>query len=454
MAPSLITTQPTVQELKINVKSGHGTAAEAIEAAKARYVERNPASLKLHEEAIKSMPGGNTRTLIHTSPFPVFMKSGKDYQVTSEDGNTYTDLVGELTAALFGHSQPLIQDALISTIKDVGMNLSATTKLEYQHAALLCSRFKLDLIRFTNSGTEANLHAIQAAKHYTGKRKVVVFTGGYHGGCFSFPEDKPTINSVDQHEWVVAEYNDVADAKAKIEGSGDIAAVLVEGLQGSGPAIVGSRDFLQQVQESARKVGAIFVLDEVMTSRLAPGGIQELEGLKPDLTTLGKYLGGGITFGAFGGREDIMAIYDPRSTKGLAHSGTFNNNVLGMAAGYVGISQVYTPEVAIKANTQGDEFRKKLQALSHGTKMTVTGRGTIIGIHFLKDGKKELASYRERQDDHDLKELFWFEMMEDGFWTHKRGYIPLILGTPQEELDRFVKNVGDFLKRHERLTKL
>ena len=230
--------------------------------------------------------------------------------------------------------------------------------------------------------------------------------------------------------------------------------MLVEGLQGSGPAIVGTHDFLQQVQSSARKAGAIFVLDEVMTSRLAPGGIQELEGLQPDLTTLGKYLGGGITFGAFGGREDIMAIYDPRSTKGLAHSGTFNNNVLGMAAGFVGISKVYTPEVAVKANAQGDEFRKSLQAISHGTKMTVTGRGTIVGIHFLKDGKKELASYRERKDDHDLKELFWFEMIEDGFWTHKRGYIPLILGTPQEELDRFVKSVSNFLKRHESLTKL
>ncbi|KAF2271011.1 PLP-dependent transferase [Lojkania enalia] len=453
MAPSVVTPS-IIDDVKIHVKSGHANVAEAIEAAKTRFVERNPTSLKLHEEAVKSLPGGNTRSLLHTAPFPIYMKSGTDYRVVSEDGHTYTDFVGELTAGLYGHSDPLIQSTLISVIKDVGMNLGATTKFESQHAALLCSRFNLDLIRFTNSGTEANLNAIQAAKRFTGKRKVVVFTGGYHGGCFSFPEDKPTENSVDLDEWIVAEYNDIESAKSTIEGSGDVAAVLVEGMQGAGPAIVGTHEFLHQIQESARKVGAVFILDEVMTSRLAPGGLQELEKLSPDLTSLGKYLGGGITFGAFGGRGDIMRIYDPRDGKALAHSGTFNNNVLGMAAGYTGLSQVYTPEVAVKVNEAGDSFRQKLQAISQGTKMTVTGRGTIVGIHFVDDGKKDIASNRERRDNWGLKELFWLELMEDGFWMTKRGYIALILGTPDAELDRFVECVKRFLERHEWLLKL
>ncbi|KAF2741324.1 PLP-dependent transferase [Polyplosphaeria fusca] len=453
MAPAVIT-ETAIDDIKIHIKSGPTTAPEALAAVKARFVERNPTSLKLHEEAVRSLPGGNTRSLLHTAPFPIFMKSGHGHTVLSEDGHTYTDFVGELTAGLYGHTQPLIQETLVDAIQNIGMNLGATTKLESRHAALLCKRFNLDLIRFTNSGTEANLHALQVARKFTGKRKVVAFTGGYHGGCFSFPEDKPTENSVDLHEWIIAEYNDLADTKRKIEESGDVAAVIVEGMQGAGPAIVGTSAFLKQVQESARKVGAVFILDEVMTSRLAPGGLQELENLQPDLTSLGKYLGGGITFGAFGGRADIMSIYDPRDGMALAHSGTFNNNVLGMAAGYIGLSQIYTPEAAVSANAQGDAFRKALQDLTPGNKMAITGRGTIIGIHFLKDGKKELASYRERQDDHELKELFWFEMMEENIWLHKRGYIPLILGTPQEELDRFVECVKEFLARHESLVKL
>lgn len=221
----------------------------------------------------------------------------------------YTDFVGEMTAGLFGHSHPLLKQTLIDTIQDVGMNLGGTTQFESQHAALLCARFHLDLIRFTNSGTEANLHAINGAKRHTGKRKVVVFTGGYHGGCFSFPEDHPAENCVDRDEWIVAEYNDVADAKRKIEDSGDVAAVLVEGMQGAGPCIVGTHEFLHQVQASAKKAGAVFILDEVMTSRLSGGGLQQLEGLQPDITTMGKYLGGGITFGAFGGSKEVMRVY-------------------------------------------------------------------------------------------------------------------------------------------------
>ncbi|KAF1948582.1 glutamate-1-semialdehyde 2,1-aminomutase [Byssothecium circinans] len=457
MAPSIVPSSPAeVTDLKVHIKGGnnHSIIKEALKAAKARFVARNSNSWKLHEEAVKSLPGGNTRSLLHTTPFPVYLKKGDGYQVTSEDDHVYTDFVGEMTAGLFGHSHPLIQDTLINTIREVGLSLGGTTKAEAQHASLLCSRFNLALVRFTNSGTEANLHALQAAKRFTGKRKVVVFTGGYHGGCFSFPEDKPAENCVDMGDWIIAEYNDIEDTKKKIEESGDVAAVLVEGMQGNGPCIVGSHEFLHQIQESARKVGAVFILDEVMTSRLSSGGLQKLEGLEPDMTTAGKYLGGGITFGCFGGREDIMRVYDPRAGKALGHSGTFNNNTLGMAAGYTALLKIYTPDVAHDFNAMGDKLRMKLQEISSGTKMTVTGLGTIMGIHFLTDGKKELKSFRDKKDMADLRELFWFEMMEEGFWIPKRLSIALILGTPWEELERFAKTVEAFLTKYESLVKI
>ncbi|KAH8693332.1 glutamate-1-semialdehyde 2,1-aminomutase [Phaeosphaeriaceae sp. PMI808] len=435
-------------------EAGLSEVTKYTQAAALLFERRNVRSFKLHEAAARSLPGGNTRSVLHTAPFPIFLKNGRGYHVTSEDGNTYVDLAGEFTAGLYGHSHPILQKTLISTIHNIGLNLGGNTILESQHAALLCSRYKLDLVRFTNSGTEATLHAIQGAKSFTGKRKVVVFTGGYHGGCYSFPEDQPAENCVDLDDWIIAEYNDMEDTKKKIEDSTDVAAVLIEGMQGRGPCTVGTHEFLKQVQESARKVGAVFILDEVQTSRLAPGGLQELEGLKPDVTVLGKFLGGGIAFGAFGGRSEIMRVYDPRESKALSHSGTFNNNTLGMAAGYAGLSNVYTPEICVEFNAMGDKLRHNLQKLSQGTKMTVTGRGTIMGIHFLQDGRKDLRNFRDRKEDGDLRRLFWFEMMENGFWITERGSLALILGTPWEDLERFEVSVGDFLERHKELVNL
>ena len=146
----------------------------------------------------------------------------------------------------------MIQKSLIDTITNVGLNLGSTIAQEAEHANLICSRFHLDRVRFTNSGTEANLHALAGARKFTGRRKVVVFSGGYHGGVFGF-WDGVQENGVDQHEWVVGRYNDVEGAQRLIEQE-DIAAVLVEGMQGAGGAILGTEQFLLQIQKSAKKV--------------------------------------------------------------------------------------------------------------------------------------------------------------------------------------------------------
>ncbi|KAF2721733.1 putative glutamate-1-semialdehyde 2,1-aminomutase [Polychaeton citri CBS 116435] len=432
------------------------TVEDALQAAHSRYRERNPTSLELYDEATESLPGGNTRSLLHHTPFPVYMKHGTGHQVFSEDGHAYTDFVGELTAALYGHSHPLILDTLHKTLDTMGLNLGATTRLETEHAKLMCQRFNIGKVRFTNSGTESNLHAIQAARYFTGKRKIVVFTGGYHGGVFDFtaPDGLAAKNVVDRGEFLILPYNDVTAIK-QIEMMPDVAAVLVEGMQGAGPCICGTDEFLLQIQHSTRESGAVFILDEVMTSRLAPGGLRSLvTGLKPDMMTFGKYLGGGITFGAFGGSENIMAVYDPRMKGALAHSGTFNNNTLSLAAGAVGLSQIFTSEVCIQFNQDALNLISQLQEISKGTKLTVLGRGSVFGVHFLRDGAKDLVNVSHRHDDFELKELFWLEMMEDGFWITKRGSVALILGTPASELQRFVDAVKGFLERHEKFVKL
>ncbi|RFU75959.1 glutamate-1-semialdehyde aminotransferase [Trichoderma arundinaceum] len=423
--------------------------SHALDEVKARYIARNAKSKALHEEAVKSFPGGNTRTVLHTDPFPICMKSGKGYQLTSEDGHTYTDFTGEFTAALYGHSNPVILDAVSNVLQNVGMNVGATTSQEQLFARELCQRFGIDRVRFTNSGTEANLHALAAARLFTNKRKVVVFNRGYHGGVLGFRGGKPAPNNVDPNDWIVVKYNDVEEAIKAIQGEG-VAAVLVEGMQGNGGCIIGTSEFLTGIQDAAAKAGVVFILDEVMTSRISASGFAGLRGIKPDLKTFGKYLGGGLAFGAFGGRADIMAAFDPRLATSISHSGTFNNNTLVTHAGYAGLTKIYTPDVADKFTEAGSAFLSKLQEAVKGTRITFTGFGSVMSSHFI-DGDAEvhdILSGDDVQEIEALKDLFWFEMLDQGFWVTRRGFIALVLETPQSELDKFVGAVQAFVSKY------
>ena len=168
----------------------------------------------------------------------------------------YTDLLGEYSAGLYGHSEPVLVEAIRATVQENGSNLGANTKHEVKYASLICERFSLDTVRFTNSGTEANLHALMAARHFTGRNKVVVFTGGYHGSVLGF-STKPIANTIDQQNFVVVEYNNISAAQTAIERTPDVGAVLVEGMQGASGNIVGTNEFLLAVQASACKVSSI-----------------------------------------------------------------------------------------------------------------------------------------------------------------------------------------------------
>lgn len=196
------------------------------------------------------------------------------------------------------------------------------------------------------------------------------------------------------------------------------------------------------------QIDAVFIFDEVLTSRLAAGGLQSLVGLEPDLTTLGKYLGGSLAFGALGGRRDIMAVFDPRSPRALPHSGTFNNNTVTMRAGYAGLKHVYTPGTAKELNARGQATMEKLRGVSEGTKLCFSGRGSLICSHFVADGSSDIRSIADLKEDETLKELFWLHMIESGFWVARRGSLALSIGVPQAELDRFVSGTKEFLARY------
>jgi len=436
-------------------RTSHAAASKALLAAEARYITNNPLSKQIYDQATSSLPGGNTRTVLHTFPFPLAITHGKGAHVWDADGHEYLDLVGELSAGLYGHSNPTIHNAIQRVLSSTGLSLGGQTPYEQRFASLLCARFHLDSVRMTNSGTEANLHALAGARRFTGRRKVVVFSGGYHGAVLSFPDGKPAENVVDKGDFVVVpRYNDVELAQEVIKKVGnELAAVLIEPMQGAGGCIVGKRAFLHAVQEVAREVGALFILDEVMTSRLAPGGLGAELGLKPDLMTMGKYLGGGFAFGAFGGREEVMRVFDPREPGALAHSGTFNNNTMSMCVGATGLEEVFTPEVCVKFNAKGDSLKKRLQDIARGTRLTFTGRGSLIGLHFTEDGMQDIICGEDLKgrDRKDLRDLFWFEMLEAGYWITRRGFIALILETSDDELDAFVQAVKEFLQKHKNL---
>ena len=260
------------------------------------------------------------------------MGAGDGSQLTDLDGHTYVDLLGEYTAGLYGHNHPVIRQAIDAALDD-GWNFGAHGRAEARLAELLCDRFPaLDLVRFTNSGTEANLMALATATAHTGRAKVLVFDGAYHGSILSFGGGGLAINA--PHQWVVSTYNDIETTGRLLDRHGaDLAAILVEPMLGSGGCIPAEPAFLAFLRQAADRVGAVLVFDEVMTSRMSAGGMQQRLGITPDLMTLGKYVGGGMTFGAFGGKRELMSLYDLREDGAVPHAGTFNNNALSMAAG-------------------------------------------------------------------------------------------------------------------------
>ena len=212
------------------------------------------------------LPGGNTRSVLHFDPFPLAFARGEGAHLWSLDGDRYTDFLGEFTAGLYGHSHPVILDAVRSAL-DRGISYGGTNELEHELAALLCRRFEaLELVRFTNSGTEANLMALALAVHRTGRREILAFKGGYHGGVLAFGSGEPSPVTV-PHAFVVGDYDAVEETRALIR-SHALAAILVEPMLGSGGCIPASPEFLAMLREEATATGAVLIFDEVMTSRL------------------------------------------------------------------------------------------------------------------------------------------------------------------------------------------
>ncbi len=420
----------------------------ALNDARQRYVDNNPESSQAHLRAKDFMPGGNTRTVLFSDPFPLRMVSGREATVTDVDGHTYLNLLGEYTAGLFGHSNQKIR-ASIDRALDQGINLSAHNNHEIKLAELVTQRFRsIDRVRFTNSGTEANLMAIATARFVTGKNKVMVFYGGYHGGLLYFGNGGIPINA--PYEFIVAEYNN-NDVTAELirENQDDLACILVEPMMGSAGCIPGRQEFLTMLRDECDRSNATLIFDEVMTSRLSPGGAQQLYQVTPDMTTLGKYIGGGMSFGAFGGRSDIMDIYNPELRTSLPHAGTFNNNTLTMAAGCTAMGEVFTPEVSIQINLQGELLRQNLNQICQELSAPVqfTGTGSLMNLHGTRD--EILVPADLVGSDDRIKELIYLDLLERGYYIARRGFIALMLSVTDDDLAGFSAAFKDILEQRQ-----
>ncbi len=423
-----------------------GVLAAVIE----RYRARHPASARQLDDAAEVMPGGNTRSVLFQAPFPLAMVRGEGCWLWDADGHRLLDALGEFTAGLYGHSAAPIREAIVAALEG-GLSLSSHTLREVELAREIVQRFSsMALLRFTNSGTEANLLALAAALAHTGRRKVLVFEGAYHGGVLAFGGASGAVNV--PHEWLRVPYNDLDAAAAFVQREGDaLAAILVEPMLGAGGCIPGTPEFLHGLRRLATESGALLVLDEVMTSRLAPGGRQSQLGLVPDLTTLGKYFGGGLSFGAFGGRRDVMERFDPRRPDALGHAGTFNNNVLTMAAGLAGLRQLWTPAAIEALNRRGERLRERCNALFQvrGVALQVSGLGSVMNLHATNRPLRSAADLAG--SDMRVKDLLFFALVERGVFIARRGLIALSLPFGDAEVALFVAALDDALAAHQGL---
>jgi glutamate-1-semialdehyde 2,1-aminomutase len=416
----------------------------ALAEARETYTRRRPKSLAQHVEAAAVMPGGNTRSVLYHGPFPFAVVHGEGCRIRDADGLGYVNLIGEYTAGLFGHSHPAIRAAIARAL-DTGINLTAHNMFEAKLAKLVCDRFpSVESVRFTNSGTEANLLAVATAKIATGRCTILGMQGGYHGGLLTFAGGGNPVNV--PHRAVLCEYNDTEGAGRLARAhAADLAAIILEPMLGGGGCIPATDDFLRTLRRLADETGAVLVFDEVMTSRLAPGGLQQATGVIPDLTTLGKYVGGGMSFGAFGGRESLMAIFDPRRPDAIPHAGTFNNNTLTMSCGITALSELYPPAKALELNARGDALRARLNAAmrSRGLPAQVTGRGSMMCFHFTDRPLRNAAEVAAA--DQKLKELLFLDLLERGYYIARRGMIALSLMIGDAECDGFVGAVEEWL---------
>ncbi len=346
------------------------------------YRRRTPRSAQAMERARRYMVRGITRGWGYHRPYPIVGARGEGPYLFDLDGNRYVDLANNGLSLIHGHAFPPVVEALkVAVERGSGWLVASEDQIDF--AQLLCERIEAyERVRFTNSGTESGMLAVKVARTFTKRPAVLKAIDGFHG---SFDDlevglyDRPEIPG----RVYLAPFGDGEAFERKLADHGDeIAAVVLEPLMFSGLVTTAPPGFLERVQEAARKAGALFILDDCLMLRLAHGGSAERYGLEPDLTFLGKFIGGGLPMGVVGGRAEVMEVLDPHRPEPLYHGGSFNGNLLSSVSGRVSLEH-FTAEtiVAMDAHTASlrDALRAEAEAL--GLPLTIVGDGSVLGVY-------------------------------------------------------------------------
>jgi glutamate-1-semialdehyde 2,1-aminomutase len=438
---------------------------ETLERAITDYQAKTPRSRQLFEEALRVMPGGNSRTTTFFDPYPFYITRGEGARVWDADGVERLDFNGNYTSLILGHANPPVVKA-IQDAATHGMSFPGPSEHEIRLAEILTTRIPgMEVVRFANSGTEATMHAVRVARAYKGRAKIAKFEGAYHGThdwvLVSVAPDPATAGSRKRPKsvaWsagvppmvmkhvVTLPWND-ADACEKIleKQAGDVAAVIVDPLFANAGMIAPREGFLEKLREVTQRLDILLIFDEVISFRVGRGGAQERFGIRPDLTTLGKIIGGGLAVGAFGGRADVMNPYDPRDGKGrINHGGTFNANPLTMAGGIATMEQL-TPEAYARLEALGERLRDGVRRLlrKKGYAGQITGTGSLFWIHHTK---KKLSDYRSaRPEDATAPARTFMGLVNEGVLLSQRGLGACSLAMTDADVDRFVETLGGVL---------
>ena len=443
-------------------------APSKTESAEATYIRTTPGSRALYHEACRVMPGGTTRTTVYFAPYPLYIERGQGARVWDVDGTSRLDFIGNYSALILGHAHPKVTAAVAEQLAR-GTSVAAANPVEVQLAKELCQRIpSLDMVRFTNSGTEATMFAMRLARTYTGKQKIARFEGGYHGTHdFAEISTKPDLELagpptaprpvpdsagtplVALADTIVLPYNDQASVERIVrQHRHELAGVIVEPVIGAGGVIPAERVFLEGLRALTRELGMLLIFDEVISLRIAPGGAQEYYGVRPDLTTMAKIIGGGLPVGAFGGRGDLMELLDPRRPDSIPHGGTYNGAPLGMAAGLATLKEL-TPDVYADLNRKGDRIRRDLRAVfdSHDIAAQVTGVGSLFNIHFTSVPVRDHRSMRTSNSQM-LRDLF-LGLLNHGILMAPRAMGAICTPMTDEDLGKLVAAVDDVVGERE-----
>ena len=417
------------------------------------YREKFPVSKERHQKIINYIPGGATRSLSYFKPFPIHIEYGKGAYVFTPEGHKLFDITNAYGALVLGHGDPDVVKAVCQGIGR-GSQYSTPTMGQYKLAKLLCERVAgFDKIRFVNSGTEATLFALRTARAFTGKDKIIKMAGGFHGthDCVAASTKKNVITAGIPkgmtEDMLEVRFNDFGALEKTVKENADrLAAVIMEPFLGAGGIVLPEKGYLQFVRDITERYNVLLIFDEIFSFRVHEGGCQTLYGVTPDITTVGKVVGGGLPIGVFGGKEEIMNIYSHEKTKTpLYHSGTFNGYETVMQAGYAAMKKYDAPAIA-KINELGAYFQTNLLKIFSDNALNIHSNqiGSLLNMHFVN---KEATTHEiVLESEEKLHELMHISLLNKGIFTIPRGLFVLSCVMTKDEIDSLVNKIDESLK--------